>query len=94
MAPRYLNLSELARVRWLASEAMRRRRPRKAGRVRAFAMTATPHPEPRPHGPVLPVPLPRRPLAASRPRRWPLETAPLQILQMLLTGLRQLGVAF
>ncbi len=60
--PRYLNLSELAHVRWLASEAMRKRRPRKARRVRAFALMAAPHPEPppRPHGPI--VPLPRQPV--------------------------------
>lgn len=92
MAPRYLNLSELAHVRWLASEAMRRRRPRKASRVRAFAAMTTPHPEPRPNGPVVPVPLPRRPLSTSTPRLWPLETAPLQILHAVLTGLQRLGV--
>ena len=45
---RYLNLSELAHVRWLASEAVRWRRPRRARRVRAFAPP--------------PIPAPRRPL--------------------------------
>jgi hypothetical protein len=35
--PRYLNLSELAHVRWLASEAVRWRRPRRAQRVRGYA---------------------------------------------------------
>ena len=34
---RYLNLSELAYVRHRAAELMRPRRPRRAGRVRAFA---------------------------------------------------------
>ena len=47
MAPRYLNLSELAYVRWLASEALRWRRPRRAHRVRAFAL-AGPTPPRRP----------------------------------------------
>lgn len=47
---RYLNLSELAYVRWRAAEIMRSRRPRRAARVRAFA------PEP----PTIPAP--RRPV--------------------------------
>lgn len=49
MAPRYLNLSELAYVRWLASEALRWRRPRRAARVRAFTLAG-------------PIPPPRRPV--------------------------------
>ncbi|GAA1464843.1 hypothetical protein NE857_04180 [Nocardiopsis exhalans] len=82
---RYLNLSELAHVRWLASEAMRRRRPRRASRVRSYAPVPRnltleqPSCSPRPPR----VPMPRRPL----------ETAPLQILQLLLAGLHRLGVA-
>lgn len=80
--PRYLNLSELAYVRHRAAELMRCRRPRRAGRVRAFAQMSTPHPEPRPrpHGPTVPIP------------RRPLDTAPLQILQTVLSGLHQLGM--
>ncbi|MES0833640.1 hypothetical protein [Nocardiopsis tropica] len=34
---RYLNPSALVAARYLASEALRRRRPRKAARVRAYA---------------------------------------------------------
>lgn len=79
--PRYLNLSELAHVRWLASDAMRRR-PRRAGRVRAFAANPRIHFEVRPARPPR-VPAPRRPL----------DSAPLQILQLFLAGLRRLGVA-
>lgn len=83
--PRYLNLSELAHVRWLASEAMRRRRPRRARRVRTYA--------PVPRTLILggPPRSPRPPLIPA-PRR-PLDSAPLQILQLLLAGLRRLGVA-
>lgn len=51
MAPRYLNHSELAYVRWAATEAMRWRRPRRANRVRAFAPQAP-----------LTIPAPRRPV--------------------------------
>ncbi|GAA1463645.1 hypothetical protein NE857_32160 [Nocardiopsis exhalans] len=82
--PRYLNLSELAHVRWLASEAMRHRRPRRAGRVRAYA----PAPRPLILGP--PLCSPRQPRIPA-PQR-PLDTAPLLILQLLLAGLRRLGV--
>jgi hypothetical protein len=77
---RYLNLSELAYVRHRAAEIMRNRRPRRAGRVRAFAAMSTPHPEPRPrpHGsPMVP-----------RPRR-PMDTAPLEVLRAVLCGLQQ-----
>ena len=42
--PRYLNLSELAYVRWRAAEIMRSRRPRRAARVRAYAPPAIPAP--------------------------------------------------
>lgn len=82
---RYLNLSELAYVRHRAAELMRGRRPRRASRVRSYA------PVPRtlilgqplsvPHSPRIPMP------------RRPLEAAPLRILQLLLAGLRRLGVA-
>ncbi|WP_083936464.1 hypothetical protein [Nocardiopsis ganjiahuensis] len=82
--PRYLNLSELAHVRWSASEAMRRRRPRRARRVRSYApahrtlSSGQPLCSPRPPR----IPMPRRPL----------DSAPLHILQLLLAGLRRLGV--
>lgn len=61
---RYLNLSELAHVRWLASETMRRRRPRRAGRVRAYAakpraLSGSRSPRP-----------PRPPLVPSPGGRW------------------------
>ncbi|MBQ1081070.1 hypothetical protein [Nocardiopsis sp. B62] len=49
---RYLNLSELASVGWLASETIRPRRPRRAGRVRGYAAFLRP--------PL--IPSPRRPL--------------------------------
>ncbi|GHC78594.1 hypothetical protein GCM10007079_16020 [Nocardiopsis terrae] len=82
---RYLNLSELAHVRWLASETMRRRRPRRAGRVRAYAakpraLSGSRSPRP-----------PRPPLVPS-PRR-PLDTAPLDVLHAVLAGLHRLGVS-
>ncbi|GAB3695209.1 hypothetical protein [Nocardiopsis oceani] len=83
--PRYLNLSELAHVRWLASEAMCRRRPRRAGRVRAFAAN------PRSHSEARPARSPRPPLIPA-PRR-PLDTAPLEVLHAVLAGLQRLGVA-
>jgi hypothetical protein len=82
MVPRYLNLSELAYVRHRAAELMRRRRPRRAGRVRAFAANLPFRSETRPARPPL-VPLPRRPL----------DSVPLLILQTLLAGLQRLGVA-
>lgn len=51
MGARYLNCSELVFVRYVASEALRRRRPRRALRVRAFVDPW-----------LIPVPPPRRPL--------------------------------
>ncbi|GAA1116386.1 hypothetical protein GCM10009642_63160 [Nocardiopsis metallicus] len=82
---RYLNLSELAHVRCLASEAMRNRRPRRASRVRSYA--------PAPRNLILGQPLcAPRPPRVPAPRR-PLDTAPLLILQRLLAGLRRLGAA-
>lgn len=45
--PRCLNLSELASVRYRATEILRRRRPRRAGRVRAFAANPRIHSEAR-----------------------------------------------
>lgn len=44
MAPRYLNPSALVAVRYLATEAMRRRRPRRASRVRAYVPPLIPTP--------------------------------------------------
>ena len=83
--PRHLNLSELVYVRHRASELMRRRRPHRAGRVRAYATRPrilTTRRSPRPSRPPL-IPGPRRPLDA----------APLQILHTVLTELHRLGVA-
>ena len=80
--PRCLNLSELTYARYRAAELMCRRRPRRAGRVRAFAANPPFRSETRPARPPL-VPLPRRPL----------DTAPLEILQAVLSGLRRLGAA-
>ncbi|QRN81041.1 MAG: hypothetical protein JK586_06010 [Nocardiopsis sp. BM-2018] len=81
---RYLNLSELAHVRWLASEAMRRR-PRRARRVRSYA--------PVPPTVVLGgLSCSPRPLRVPAPRR-PLDSAPMDVLQAVLAGLRRLGVA-
>ncbi|GAA1469351.1 hypothetical protein GCM10009603_64850 [Nocardiopsis exhalans] len=82
---RCLNLSELAHVRWLASEAMRRRRPRRARRVRGYA--------PAPRNLILGQPLcSPRPPRVPAPRR-PLDSAPLDVLQAVLAGLQRLGVA-
>ncbi|GAA1092460.1 hypothetical protein GCM10009642_34380 [Nocardiopsis metallicus] len=84
--PRCLNLSELAYVRYRATEILRgRRRPRRAGRVRAFAANPRIHSETRPFRTARPplIPSPRRPL----------DTAPLDVLQAVLAGLRRLGVA-
>ncbi|GAA1460131.1 hypothetical protein GCM10009603_20540 [Nocardiopsis exhalans] len=82
---RYLNLSELAHVRWLASEAMRRRRPRRARRVRAYAPVprtlALGEPSRSPHPPRIPAP------------RRPLDSAPMDVLQAVLAELRRFGVA-
>lgn len=82
---RYLNLSELAYVRHRAAEIMRRRRPRRAGRVRTYATA------PRTSSGARPPRSPRPPLVPS-PRR-PLDTAPLDVLRAVLSGLHQLGVA-
>ncbi len=81
--PRCLNLSELTYVRYRAAELMCRRRPRRAGRVRAFAANLPFHSEARPARSARPplIPAPRRPL----------DTAPLEILQVVLSGLRRLG---
>lgn len=83
--PRCLNPSELTYVRHRAVELMRRHRPRKAGRVRAFAANPRIHSEERlsrsARSPLIPAP------------RRPLDTAPLEILQAVLSGLRSLGVA-
>ncbi len=48
MAPRYLNTTELAYVRWRAGSPTRWPRPRRASRVRSYAT-------PRPAGPGLDV---------------------------------------
>ncbi|GAA1460438.1 hypothetical protein NE857_05825 [Nocardiopsis exhalans] len=84
--PRYLNLSELAHVRWLATEAMRRHRPRRARRVRSYA------PVPRTLALGQPLCSPRPPRVPA-PRR-PLDSAPMAVLQAVLAGLQRLGVAF
>lgn len=73
----YLKLSHLAYVRQRASEATRRRHPRRASRVRAYAVTRPPR-STRPS-----VPSPRRPL----------DTAPLDVLRVVLSGLHRLAVA-
>ncbi|GAA1456542.1 hypothetical protein GCM10009603_03150 [Nocardiopsis exhalans] len=82
---RCLNLSELAYVRYRATEILRRRRPRRAGRVRSYAANPRIHTEVRSSRPARPplIPAPRRPL----------DTAPLDVLQAVLAGLRRLGVA-
>jgi hypothetical protein len=80
--PRCLNLSELAYVRYRATEILRRRRPRRAGRVRGYAATPRLYSEARPARPPL-VPWPRRLL----------DSVPLLILQTFLAGLQRLGVA-
>jgi hypothetical protein len=82
--PRYLNMSELAYVRHRASELVRHRRPRRAGRVRTYATA------PRTPAPMRPLRAPRPPLLPS-PRR-PLDTAPLDVLRAVLAGLHQLGL--
>ena len=51
MGARYLNPSEIAYVRWLATEITRWRRPRRAMRVRTFVLQGPP-----------PIPAPRRPI--------------------------------
>ncbi|PWV44273.1 MULTISPECIES: hypothetical protein [Nocardiopsis] len=84
--PRYLNLSELAHVRWLASEARRRRRPRKAARVRDYASALQSLKGTAPSNSS------RRPLVPS-PRR-PMDTVPLDVLRDLVSALQRLAVAF
>lgn len=87
MASRYLNLSELAHVRWRAEEIIRRRRPRRASRVRRYTQVrpaVTPQPVPdilAPHVPAIPEP--RRPIDVTDP-------APLY---RVLAGLYRLGEA-
>ncbi|MBR8745084.1 hypothetical protein [Nocardiopsis sp. MG754419] len=60
MRARYLNLSELAHVRWRAQESIRWRRPRRARRVRAFAVLW-----PAANPPLIPAP--RRPVDVAGP---------------------------
>ncbi|MBR8742693.1 hypothetical protein [Nocardiopsis sp. MG754419] len=60
MRARYLNLSELAHVRWRAEQSIRWRRPRRAKRVRAFAVLWPSSNLPR-------VPAPRRPVDVAGP---------------------------
>ncbi|MEU3020533.1 hypothetical protein ABZ635_24440 [Nocardiopsis sp. NPDC007018] len=80
MAPRYLKLCELACTRYLASEAMRRRRPRQAARVRAFAANPRRHHPSRSWAPVAPSP------------RRPIDEVPAEVLRAVLAGLRRLVV--
>lgn len=83
--PRCLNLSELTYARRRAVEPVRRPRPRRAGRVRAYASSsrtlagAGSSGSPRPPR----VPGPRRPL----------DTVPLDVLHAVLSGLRRLEVS-
>jgi hypothetical protein len=79
MAPRSLNLSALACICLLASEAFHRRRPRQAARVRAFAAN-----------PRRTTSRPRSPLIPS-PRR-PVDAVPVEVLGAVLAGLRRLAV--
>ncbi|PWV48452.1 hypothetical protein BDW27_1104 [Nocardiopsis sp. L17-MgMaSL7] len=79
MAPRSLNLSALACMCYLASEAFRRRRPRQAARVRAFAANPR-RTTSRPRGPLIPSP------------RRPIDTIPMEVLGAVLAGLRRLAV--
>ena len=80
--PRCLNLSELTYARHRAAELVRRRRPRRAGRVRAYALSprtpagAGSSGSPRP--PRVPGP------------RLPLDTVPLDVLHAVLSGLHRL----
>jgi hypothetical protein len=68
------------------TSSQHRRRPRNAGRVRAFAANPRIHPEAHSSRSARPplIPAPRRPL----------DTAPMNVLQAVLAGLRRLGVAF
>ncbi|QVJ02010.1 hypothetical protein KGD82_03685 [Nocardiopsis eucommiae] len=80
MAPRFLNLSALACVCHLVSVAFYRRRPRQAARVRAFATNPRTTTS-RSRGPLIPSP------------RRPIDSAPMQVLEVVLSGLRRLAVA-
>ncbi|WP_307869174.1 hypothetical protein [Nocardiopsis sp. B62] len=76
---RSLNLSQLVCVLYLATEAMSRRRPRQAARVRAFA-TNPRRTTSRSRGPLIPSP------------RRPIDAMPMQVLGTVLAGLRRLAV--
>ncbi|QVJ01668.1 hypothetical protein KGD82_00625 [Nocardiopsis eucommiae] len=80
MAPRSLKLSALACMCHLASVAFHRRRPRQASRVRAFAANPRTTTS-RSRGPLIPAP------------RRPIDSAPMQVLEVVLSGLRRLAVA-
>ncbi len=82
MAPRSLNLSALvlACVCHLVSVAFHRRRPRQAARVRAFAANPR-RTSVRSRGPLIPSP------------RRPIDSAPMLVLEAVLSGLRRLAVA-
>lgn len=82
--PRCLNLSELTYVRHRAAELVRRRRPRRVGRVRAYASAPRTLAGAR-------TPRSPRPPQIPSPRR-PLDTAPLDVLQAVLAGLHRLEV--
>lgn len=75
--PRYLNFYEQAHARRCALESMRNHRSPRASRVRAYTAPRPPR-SPRPS-----VPSPRRPL----------DTAPLVVLRVVLSGLHRLVVA-
>ncbi len=81
MAPRYLNLSHLVCGLYLTTEVMRRRRPRQAARVRAFAANPPRQVVSRSRGPLIPSP------------RRPIDTMPMQVLAAVLAGLRRWAVA-
>lgn len=83
---RYLNLSELAHVRWMATEAMCRRRPRRAGRVRSYVAVHRPPASGHP-------PRSLRPPQVPGPRRLLDTEEPPDVLQAVLAGLQRLGVA-
>lgn len=74
---RYLNPSALVAVRYLASEAMRHRRPRRAARVRSYA--PLPHRRETPLAPTAP------PVVPAVPR-----VIPLDVLSAVLDGLNRL----
>ncbi len=80
MAPRSLKLSALACMCHLASGAFHRRRPRQAARVRAFAANPG-RTTSRSRGPLIPSP------------RRPIDSAPMQVLEAVMAGLRRWAVA-